>query len=89
MIENIRNGFYGFLYRNILRKFFFCLDPEKVHDSMILFGTFLGSNMLTRGMIRGMYYYGNDKLRQKILGIDFQNPVGLAAGGTGRGWGPH
>lgn len=69
-----------FLYKNILKPFFFLLDPETVHDKMILCGRLLGSNFLTRGLTAAIFSYSNSALEQNILEIRFKNPIGLAAG---------
>ncbi len=67
-------------YKNILKKVFFLFDPENVHDSLIRLGNLLGKFLLTRVATRKLFAYQNDKLKQNILGLDFINPVGLAAG---------
>lgn len=69
-----------FLYKNLLKPFFFLLDPETVHDKMTLTGQLLGSNFLTRGLTATLFSYSNPALEQNILGINFKNPVGLSAG---------
>lgn len=69
-----------FLYKNILKPFFFLFDPEFVHDGMILTGQILGSNFLTRKMTSLFFSYSNPSLEQTILGIKFKNPIGLSAG---------
>jgi dihydroorotate dehydrogenase len=47
---------------------------------MLAFGNFLGSNLLTKALTAFFFYYSNKSLEQKILGINFPNPIGLAAG---------
>jgi dihydroorotate dehydrogenase len=79
-IIEIRNRISHFLYKKIAVKIFFMIDPEKVHDTMLLFGRILGSNPLTRGMTSLFFNYSNKKLEQNILGIEFPNPIGLGAG---------
>lgn len=68
------------IYRNIAKNIFFAIDPETVHDRIILIGRFLGSNPITRGLTSLLFNYSNPRLEQEILGIKFKNPVGLAAG---------
>ncbi len=77
---SFRNHIIGFLYRHILKQFFFRLDPEMVHGRMILVGRILGLNPLSRILTKLMFYYSADSLEQTILGIRFKNPIGLAAG---------
>lgn len=79
-IISARNAAEGVLYRNVLKPILFSLDPERVHDRTLALGKFLGSNVATRGLMRAGFSYSNPMLEQKILGIKFRNPVGLAAG---------
>lgn len=75
-----RNAIFGFLYKTIPRRIFFLMDPEEVHDRMIDLGKFLGRYALTRRFTALLFSYSNKALEQNILGINFSNPVGLAAG---------
>jgi dihydroorotate dehydrogenase len=79
-ILEIRDRISHFLYKKIAVKIFFLMDPEKIHDMMIIFGRMLGSNLVTRAITSQFFRYSNEKLQQKILGIEFPNPVGLGAG---------
>ncbi|MDP2649305.1 MAG: quinone-dependent dihydroorotate dehydrogenase, partial [bacterium] len=75
-----RNSINCFFYKQALKRIFFRLDPEKVHDRITFIGVLLGKNILTRKLTKFNYSYSNKILEQKILGIKFKNPVGLAAG---------
>jgi dihydroorotate dehydrogenase len=76
----IRNKVLRFFYKKILRKVYFAVDPEVVHDKMLYFGRLLGSNAITKKATTLVFGYSNSKLEQDILGIKFKNPIGLAAG---------
>jgi len=76
----IRNSFNGFIYQRLLKRVFFMFDAELMHKSFIKFGKLLGSNVFTKRFIRLHYGYSNRMLNQKLMGIDFMNPVGLSAG---------
>lgn len=76
----LRNLIIGFLYRKCLKPVFFLFDPQSVHDLMIWAGKLLGSNPITRGLISLMFNYQNPMLTQKVAGVKFKNPIGLAAG---------
>ncbi len=67
-------------YKNFLKKILFLRDPEKTHDSLVAFGEFLGRGHLGKKLIGSFFNYRNPALEQKILGINFKNPIGLAAG---------
>lgn len=58
----------------------FLFDAEKTHDTIIKFGSFLGSYNLTKKITSFLFYYSHPALEQEINGIHFPNPVGLAAG---------
>jgi len=70
----------GAMYRVILRPILFLFDAEGVHNLAINTGRFLGSNRLTRFKTSVLFNYSNEILSQKIAGIEFKNPIGLAAG---------
>lgn len=80
IVFSTRNAIWHFCYTKILRRIFFKLDPEKIHDRMTLVGGFLGKYWITRNITNALFVYNNPTLSQKILGIVFENPVGLAAG---------
>lgn len=70
----------SYLYKNFAKPLFFKFDPEFVHDKMTDFGEFLGSGEMLRDLTRAVFRYENKSLQQKILGIKFDNPIGLSAG---------
>lgn len=76
----IRDTIIGWLYRNVLKPVFFLIDPERTHNQMIIAGRVLGSNPVTRGLIGLMFGYKHKMLEQNIAGLNFKNPIGLAAG---------
>lgn len=69
-----------FFYQKILKKIFFRIDPEIVHDHMVMAGKFLGAHIITKKITHWLFAYEHKKLTQTILGITFPNPVGLSAG---------
>lgn len=68
------------MYKALLKPFFFLFQPEKAHHlTLRLFKLALvipGINLI----FKSAYQYRNDKLRKQCFGLDFPNPVGLAAG---------
>ena len=76
----LRDSFTGWLYRHLLKPVFFMFDPEDIHDLMSNTGEFLGSNSVTTGLTTLMFGYKNKMLQQTVAGMDFKNPIGLAAG---------
>lgn len=77
---SIRSTIIHFLYIYLAKKVFFMLDPEDVHDRIVKTGTLLGKFPITRWVTKVIFTYQNPLLFQKILGISFPNPIGLAAG---------
>lgn len=76
----LKTSFIGFCYKNILKPILFKMDPENVHDGFTRFGNFLGKSGAIKAVTSWLFNYKNPALEQKILGIDFPNPVGLSAG---------
>lgn len=80
LIVTIRNGIIRFFYVNLLKRILFLFDPERVHDWFNSIGDFLGRHAFTRWFTYVLFGYSNPILEQRRCGIDFKNPVGLAAG---------
>ena len=79
-IIELRNKTMGFLYRNLLKRIYFRIDPERVHDAMTAMGQRLGNHAITRALTHVAFGYADPILEQTVAGIHFANPVGLAAG---------
>jgi dihydroorotate dehydrogenase len=80
LLFKIRNLIISLFYKYFLKHIFFLFDPEKVHDFIIKFGNLLGKNKFIKFLTKILFYYSHPSLNQNILGINFKNPVGLAAG---------
>ncbi len=80
LLITIRNAISRFFYKNIFKRIVFHIDPERTHDGMTSVGRILGSNPITRGLTSFAFKYSNPALEQTVLGINFQNPLGLSAG---------
>jgi dihydroorotate dehydrogenase len=78
--KKILFGVERFFYVKIFKPVFFLFDPERIHDRIIFVGKVLGGNPLTRGLTALAFNYQNPVLEQNIAGIEFKNPLGLAAG---------
>src|SRR3990167_1530105 len=76
----IRAAVIHFLYTHLLKRLFFRMDPELVHDRLTVNGQLLGRYGVTRALTAALFNYQNPLLSQEILGIKFRNPIGLAAG---------
>lgn len=74
------NNTFLMIYKYILKPIFFLFEPEPLHNFFIWFGEFLGRFSITRGLVRILCHYENPALEINVLGINFKNPIGLAAG---------
>lgn len=62
------------------RHLLFTLDPEKIHYLVQETGNYLGQSELLKKVVKYLYDFQDERLQTKLWDIDFQNPVGLAAG---------
>jgi dihydroorotate dehydrogenase len=70
----------GTIYQSILRPLLFRMEAEHSHELAMKAGKILDKSPLLRKFCRLILHYRDDKLCQNIWGIDFPNPIGLAAG---------
>lgn len=68
------------MYERLLKPILFQFDPERVHDFFVATGEMLGNFSLGRWLTGVFCTYDHPALRTRVLGIDFKNPIGLAAG---------
>lgn len=68
------------IYRYLAKPILFKINPETVHKFMTNLGNTLGTFSSLRMVIRYFFYYKNPILQQSLVGINFNNPIGLAAG---------
>ena len=68
------------MYNKLVKPFLFLFDPEVVHNFTFYFIKIFNKIPFVRLILRSIFLINNPKLKRKILGIDFPNPVGLAAG---------
>ncbi len=70
----------AFVYKYFLRPILFLIEAEKIHDFTISFGASISRYKFTKKALDYAYRGKDSSLKQKISGIEFQNPIGLAAG---------
>ena len=68
------------MYKKIILPFLFLFDPEKVHNFTFLFLKISLNLPFIGFFIEKIYSVKKNKLERKLFGLDFKNPVGLAAG---------
>ncbi|RMD60956.1 quinone-dependent dihydroorotate dehydrogenase, partial [Candidatus Parcubacteria bacterium] len=68
------------LYQKLLRPILFKFDPEFVHNRTVALGEFLGKSRVARAAVRAICSTRMPSLPTTVAGIQFRNPIGLAAG---------
>ena len=68
------------MYKLLIRPIFFLFDPEKIHHFTFNLLSFLGKVPGISSIWRALYSSNSPALKRTYFGIDFPNPVGLAAG---------
>lgn len=69
-----------FLYIHTVRPLLFLFPADNLHESFLLMGNKLGKSTLIKKLLEKAWFYKKEILEQKILELDFKNPIGLAAG---------
>lgn len=64
----------------LVRSFLFLFDPEKVHEFTLEFIRIIHKIPGMRSLLRSIYRIKDERLKRTVFGIEFPNPVGLAAG---------
>lgn len=67
------------LYKNLVRPILFSADPESVHD-FVMKAARIARNPVVAGSISRLTQVSDVRLSQKLFGLKFDNPIGLAAG---------
>ncbi len=68
------------VYQFGLRRLLFAVDPELAHKWAIAFCQTVSQSPQLQSMVSAACVYKEPRLQQRLWGIDFPNPVGLAAG---------
>lgn len=68
------------MYESVIKPLLFLFNPELMHDSFVALGEMLGAIPGGQALVGALCGYEHPSLETKVLGIDFKNPIGLAAG---------
>ena len=68
------------MYKRIIRPLFFCFDAEAIHHFVFKIIKFLHFIPGVSQLTRFIYKVNDDRLKRTVFGLEFENPVGLAAG---------
>lgn len=68
------------MYKALIRPIFFLFNPETIHHFTFKMVKLMMHLPGMFGFTKSMYEVKDDRLKRNVMGIDFPNPVGLAAG---------
>ena len=68
------------MYKKIISPFLFLFDPEKIHTFTFFLIKFFFKIPFLGFLIEFFYKVESPKLKRKIFGLTFENPIGIAAG---------
>lgn len=68
------------MYKQLIRPLLFSIDPEKIHHLIVRILKLKGTVPGMKGFVRSFFATDDPRLSRRILGLEFKNPVGLAAG---------
>ena len=68
------------MYHYLIRPILFLFDPEKVHYFTFGVLKFISKVPGVQTLVRAIYKLDHPSLKQELFGLNFENPVGLAAG---------
>ena len=68
------------MYKFFFKPIFFLFDPEKIHHFTFSALRFFFTPNFIRNLISSFFKTESKKLNINTLGLNFENPVGLAAG---------
>tara|TARA_B100001287_G_scaffold35202_1_gene24907 strand:+ start:5152 stop:6174 length:1023 start_codon:yes stop_codon:yes gene_type:complete len=68
------------MYKKLISPILFLFDPEKIHYFTFFFIKIFFKIPFIPDLVNYFYNNKNDKLRRKLFGLTFLNPVGIAAG---------
>ena len=68
------------MYKRIVSPFLFLFDPESVHNFTFTVLKLSYKFPLTKFIVSFLLSFENQKLEKQLFGLNFKNPVGVAAG---------
>lgn len=70
----------AFLYQHSIKRILFLFPATQVHEYMVKFGEILGTQTLIQQALARIFTQKKHALVQKVAGVTFPSPIGLAAG---------
>ena len=69
-----------FIYKKIIKPILFKFPADDVHNFFLKTGNYFGRNNLIKNSLNKILPYNNSVLNERVLSMNFKNPIGLAAG---------
>lgn len=76
----MKTEFLALIYKLVIKPFFFLFDAELVHNRITHLGNLMGRTEFSKNLTKALFYFKDKSLSQKIVGVTFENPIGLSAG---------
>lgn len=67
-------------YRSLAKPYLFSKDAEQAHECTIAAAEKVHNSAVLRALTSALYRYRHPSLKRSFFGLDFPNPVGIAAG---------
>ena len=67
------------MYQKFVKPLFFMMNPESAHKFILYLGRFLSYTKISR-IFRPFFVFHDESLESDVMGVHFENPVGLAGG---------
>lgn len=74
------NHIIHFSYKYFVKKIFFLINPEIVHERTTKLGEFFGKSFIIKKIFSWLFAKKDASIKTDIAGISFLSPIGLAAG---------
>lgn len=68
------------MYKQVIRPILFSIDAERIHHLVFSWLKTSGKLPGVKSLLKSIFRYKHTNLERNILGLRFENPVGLAAG---------
>lgn len=68
------------MYKYLARPLLFRLSADTTHEATVRFASSVSNNEWMKKAVGSLYSYSDPSLEQNIFGLNFPNPIGIAAG---------
>lgn len=68
------------MYKQFIQPILYSMSHETAHSFFLILNRIIGKSSVARGIVRFFHKHESASLHRELFGLDFKNPVGLAAG---------